>query len=144
MSEALVVNASDVASETWADPVRGEVSFRTIFGAQLITPTFTAGVTDLAPGGWLGHHRHEPAELYYVLEGEGTLAIDGDEYPVSSGTAAYIPGDSEHGIRNSGDGRLRFFYTFAVGSFDQIEYRFTTEHEPPHELPAPREGDASV
>jgi hypothetical protein len=27
---------------------------------------------------------------------------------------AYIPGDNEHGIRNTGNGRSRFFYAFAV------------------------------
>ena len=128
VSDALVINESDVERETWSDSVRGEVSFRTIFGAQpTTTPEFTAGVTELAPGAVLRHHRHKPAELYYVLEGEGTLAIDGEEHAVLAGTAAYIPGNSEHGIRNTGAAPLRFFYTFAVASFDQIDYHFTAE-----------------
>lgn len=122
-----MVNESELERETWSDPVRGEVSFRTIFGGQPARPEFTAGVTDLAPGGWLGHHRHEPAEMYYVLEGEGAVAIDGEEYAVVAGSAAYIPGNSEHGIRNVGGAPLRFFYTFAFAAFDQIEYRFTAE-----------------
>ena len=62
-----------------------------------------------------------------MLHGEVTLTIDGKEYAVGSGTAAYVPSNSEHGIRNTGEGSLRFFYVFAVGSFDQIEYRFTDE-----------------
>ena len=37
----------------------------------------------------------------------------------------HIPGNSDHAIRNTGNGPLRLFYAFAVGSFDQIEYRFT-------------------
>jgi len=123
-----VINESDVHRETWSD-ARGEVAFRTIFGAEPTPPEFTAGVTDLAPGGWLAHHRHEPAELYYVLLGEGALTIDGEQYTVTPGTAAYIPGDSEHGIRNTGTGPLRFFYAFAVGSFEQIEYRFTGDEQ---------------
>jgi quercetin dioxygenase-like cupin family protein len=127
VSDALVIEESNVEREIWSDAVRGELSFRTILGAQATTPEFTAGVTDLAPGGWFGHHRHEPAEIYYVLEGEGALAIDGEEFAVSAGTAAYIPGNREHGIRNTGDGALRFFYVFAVPSVDQIEYRFTAE-----------------
>jgi len=121
------VNESNVGVDTWSDAVRGEVAFRTIFGADPTTPEFTAGVTDLAPGGWLGHHRHEPAELYYVLQGEGILAVGGEEHAVNAGTAVYIPGNSEHGIRNTGSGHLRFFYAFAVGSFDRIEYRFSAD-----------------
>lgn len=127
VSDALVINESDVQQETWSDAVRGEVAFCTIFGAHPTTPQFTAGVADLAPGGWLGHHRHEPAELYYVLHGDGTLTIDGTEYAVGSGTAAYVPSNTEHGIRNTGEGSLRFLYVFAVDSFDQIEYRFTAD-----------------
>lgn len=122
-----MISEANVPIETWSDAVRGEVAFRTIFGADPTTSDFTAGVADLEPGGWLGHHRHEPAELYYVLLGEGVLHIDGEEYAVGAGTAAYIPSNSEHGIRNTGHGPLRLFYVFSIGSSDQIEYRFVGE-----------------
>lgn len=63
-----------------------------------------------------------------MLSGAGTVIIDGEEHAVSAGKAVYIPSNSEHGIRNSGDDPLRFFYAFAVGgSFDQIEYHFTVQ-----------------
>lgn len=127
MSSARVVREDDVERTTWSDPIRGEVGFRTLFGGAVGTADFTVGVTELEVGGWLGHHRHEPAEIYYVLSGEGTLSIDGQDHPVRAGTAAYIPGNSEHAIRNTGSDQLRFFYVFAVGSFGEIEYRFTTE-----------------
>jgi mannose-6-phosphate isomerase-like protein (cupin superfamily) len=125
-SEPLVLQESDVPLEEWADPVRGEVGFRTLFGGGT-TPTdsLTAGVTELRPGGWLGHHRHEPSELYYVVSGEGTVVLDGTEHVVGPGSAVFIPGDCEHGIRNTGSTPLRFFYAFAVGSFTDIEYRFS-------------------
>src|SRR3712207_9053528 len=91
MSDPLVVQDSDVALERWADPVRGEVGFRTLFGGPgTTTADFTAGVTELEPGGWLGHHRHEPSEVYYVLSGQGTVTIEGEDHAVRGGTAAYI------------------------------------------------------
>ena len=128
MSGPLVIHESDVDPVHWSDPVRGEVGFRTVFGAPGTTnPDFTAGVTELGPEGWLGHHRHDPAELYYVVDGSGTLTVDGAEHAVRAGTAVYVPGGAEHGIRNTGAGPLRFFYAFAVGSFDEIEYRFSAD-----------------
>ena len=127
MSGPRVVREADVDRETWSDPVRGQVGFRTLLGGPHSRTDFTAGVTDLEVGGWLGHHRHEPPEIYYVLEGTGIVTIDGEEHPVSADTAVFIPGNSEHGIRNSGAVPLRFLYAFAVGSFDEIEYRFTAE-----------------
>ena len=126
MTGARVTHESDVDQERWSDPVRGDVGFRTFFGAPgTTTRDLTAGVAELEPAGWLGHHRHAPSEVYYVIEGEGVLTIDGSEHPVTAGTAVYVPGDSEHGIRNTGAGVLRFFYAFAVGSFEDVEYRFT-------------------
>jgi quercetin dioxygenase-like cupin family protein len=134
MNRARVIHDADAEPESWSDPFRGEVAFRTLFGRADTRTSFTAGVTDLETGGWLGLHRHGPAEIYYVLTGEGTLTIDGEDHAVSAGTAAYIPGDSEHGIRNTGIGCLRFFYAFAVGSFDDIEYRFTAQQSS-HQVP---------
>jgi mannose-6-phosphate isomerase-like protein (cupin superfamily) len=119
-----VVNETDVEREAWSDS-RGQVGFRTIFGGLVIPGDFTVGVTDLELDGWLGHHRHEPAELYYMLGGEGILTIDGEDHAVGRGMAAYIPSNSEHAIRNTGARPLRFLYVFAVASFEEIEYRFT-------------------
>lgn len=121
------MHEADVPPESWSDPVRGEVAFRTLVGAAGEKGDFTAGVAELEPGSWLGRHRHDPAELYFVLRGEGVLVVDGVEHPVSGGTAASIPGGAEHGIRNSGAATLRIFYAFAVGSFDEVEYEFSRE-----------------
>jgi mannose-6-phosphate isomerase-like protein (cupin superfamily) len=136
MSEAHVISAADVKPERWSDPVRGDMVFRLIFGGPSTETDFSAGVSELEVGGWMGHHRHEPAEIYYVLSGEGVLTIDGEEHPICAGTAAHIPGDSEHAVRNTGNGPLRVFYAFAVGSFDEIEYRFTAEERSDDELQA--------
>jgi mannose-6-phosphate isomerase-like protein (cupin superfamily) len=127
-SEPIILDQSAVPLETWSDPVRGVVAFRTLVGdGTTATDSLTAGVTEMGPGGWLGHHRHEPAEIYYVLEGTGTVVLAGQEHPVHAGSSVFIPGDVEHGIRNTGPGQLRFFYAFAVGSFADIAYRFSAE-----------------
>jgi len=127
MSEAHVISVADVEPERWCDPVRGEMGFRNIFGGAATETDFTAGVTELEVDGCLGHHRHEPAEIYYVFTGEGAVTIDDEEHAVSAGSVVHIPGNSEHAIRNTGNGPLRLSYAFAVGSFDQIEYRFTAQ-----------------
>jgi mannose-6-phosphate isomerase-like protein (cupin superfamily) len=82
-------------------------------------------MTELQPGGWLGLHRHEPAEVYHVVEGQGTVCLDDTEHPVRAGCTVFIPGDVEHGIRATGQEPLRFFYAFAVDSFEDVEYRFS-------------------
>jgi mannose-6-phosphate isomerase-like protein (cupin superfamily) len=128
MGQPLVVQEADVARSSWDDPQKGVLGFRTLIsGGTTATEALTAGISDLGPGGWLGLHRHTAAEIYYVVEGNGVVTLDGVDHPVSAGTAVYIPGDAEHGIRNSGQAILRFFYAFAVDSFDDIVYRFSRE-----------------
>jgi mannose-6-phosphate isomerase-like protein (cupin superfamily) len=126
-NRALVLEESDVPLERWSDPVRGEVGFRTLFGDGATTDSLTAGVTELEPGGWLGHHRHRPAEVYYVVHGTGIVVLGEDERVVGAGSAVFIPGNLEHGIRNTGDTQLRFFYAFAVGSFAEVDYCFSAD-----------------
>ena len=140
MNRALVVRETEVEPETWSDPVRGDVDFRTLFGDTTRKSDFTAGVTHLDPGGWLGHHRHGPSELYFVLSGTGVLTVDGQEHTVAPGTAVYIPSRSEHGIHNTGSEPLRFFYAFAVDSFEKVDYEFTGPQAGPSRYEQRRSG----
>jgi mannose-6-phosphate isomerase-like protein (cupin superfamily) len=125
-SEIVAVRDRDLDRDSWDDPVKGRIAWRTLFGGDNSkTDSLTAGIAEVEPGGWLGLHRHTPAEIYYVLEGSGIVTIDGREYPVAAGTALFIPGDAEHGLRNEGDVVLRFLYAFAADSFAKVEYRFS-------------------
>lgn len=111
--------------EGWDDELHGRVQWRTLFSAERTsTEALTAGVAEIRPGNQLKVHRHLPPELYYLLAGEGMVTIDGVEYPVGVGTAVFIPGNAAHGIRNTGQTLLRFFYAFAVNSFNEVEYIF--------------------
>jgi quercetin dioxygenase-like cupin family protein len=125
-AQPLVCRADEQKRDGWDDPVKGRVGWRTLFSGDL-TPTdkLTAGVAELEPGGWLGLHRHTPPEIYYILEGSGVVTLEGREQEVRGGAAVFIPGDAEHGIRNTGDGPLRFVYVFPADSFAEIEYRFS-------------------
>ena len=124
-SSPMVLHEQDVDAESWEDATRGVLSFRTVFGgADSRVGQFTAGVADLEPGQWLGLHSHEQAELYYVIQGELRLHLEGAEHSLSAGSAVFIPGGATHGVRNVGSTRARFFYTLAADSFDEVEYVF--------------------
>ncbi|WP_245700040.1 cupin domain-containing protein [Geodermatophilus siccatus] len=123
-----VRHSDEVEPQVWDDPVRGEVSFRVLFSADR-TPTSAlyTGLTEVAPGGRLGLHRHGQAEVYHLVEGSGVVVLDGVEHPVTAGSAVFVPGNAEHGIRNTGEGPLRFVYAFATDSVDDVVYRFSDE-----------------
>lgn len=120
-----VVREADVAPDGWDDPIHGRVRWRTLFSqGQTPTEAITCGVAELGPGDRLERHRHAPPEVYYVVAGDGIVFLDGREVAVSAGASVFIPGMAEHGIRQTGQATLRFFYVFAVDSFDGVEYLF--------------------
>jgi len=49
------------------------------------------------------HYHKRGFELYYVLDGQGTVRLDGVEHPVRRGTLVHIPPGVVHGAR----GRMR-------------------------------------
>lgn len=112
--------------ESFHEPGRGHITWRTLLSSGL-TPsnTLTAGIaTCPAKTGYLGHHRHEQAEIYLILEGEGLMYVDGAEQRVEKGGVVFIPGNAEHGIRNVGEEDLVWFYCFAADRFEDVVYRF--------------------
>lgn len=62
----------------------------------------------LPPGVSIGEHRHEGTEeVYYVLEGQGRLILDGQEHPVGPGDISLCRSGHSHGLINPGPATLR-------------------------------------
>lgn len=124
-AQAVVVHESTSPVEGWDDPVRGTVTWRTLLsGDRTPTSQMTLGVAEIGPGVPLRLHRHAPAEIYYVLSGEGVVVIDGVEHAIRTGTSVFIPGNALHGARSTGREPLRILYVFAADSFSDVEYVF--------------------
>jgi mannose-6-phosphate isomerase-like protein (cupin superfamily) len=67
----------------------------------------------LAPGQFTRRHYHREAEeVYFVLEGEGEMEVDGERADVGVGDAVLIPPGSWHQIRAAAAG-LRFLCSCA-------------------------------
>jgi len=123
--ENLVLQENDRQITSWNDQ-RGRLTFRTLFSADsTATEYLVTGVAELPEGGSLALHRHEQAETYYVLSGAGVVSLGGTEYHVRPGSSVFIPGSTEHGIRNTGTLTLRFFYVLAADAFTDIDYVFS-------------------
>lgn len=62
----------------------------------------------IAPGGSTVRHHHKASEeIYYLVEGSGTMEIDGEVRQVGVGDAVLIPPGAWHRITASEDGPLR-------------------------------------
>jgi quercetin dioxygenase-like cupin family protein len=118
----VVARPLDTPVDGWNDQ-RGKAAWTRLFSqGQMPTDSMTAGVAELAQGGFLAPHRHPQAEIYYVLSGQGIATIDGVTHVVDTGTALFIAGGSDHSIRHEATETLRFLYVFAVDRFEDVPY----------------------
>ncbi len=69
-------------------------------------------VVKLAPGkrAWPYHSHRIAEEMFYVLDGEGTLRHAGEEYPIRAGDFICAPADPQqaHQIINTSDSELSY------------------------------------
>ncbi|HUX37648.1 MAG TPA: cupin domain-containing protein [Rectinemataceae bacterium] len=65
-------------------------------------------VFTIEPGGSSPHHAHEWFHANYILEGRGSLIIDGEERTIEAGSVAYIAGGKRHTFVNKGSVPLKF------------------------------------
>lgn len=82
-----------------------------VFRKMLLLPqnvgikSFEVGILMLHPGQEWGYpdHCHEDEEAYFVLQGKGLQIIDDEEFEIEKYTAIYIPPNSIHITKNTGN-----------------------------------------
>ena len=126
--EPVVVRESARDWQTWPEEEaanRGLVYWRTLVSGDVTrSEALTLGIAKIPPGGTLHEHRHRQAEIYLVLQGTGSVRVDGKTRPVGAGSAVFIPADAVHSCENTGASDLRFAYVFPASSFEEVEYVF--------------------
>lgn len=71
---------------------------------------FGFNVVDIEPGGQIPAHDHtgdNQEEVFVILDGNGTLVIDGEEHPAPAGTFCRLAPEVNRTIRNESDAPVR-------------------------------------
>lgn len=92
-------------------PASGDREFRYLVTDEVGCRDLTQFFGVIAPGR-APDHSHVYDEVIYVLEGEGTLHIDGGHEPVSAGTCIHLPPLREHSLENGGDTPMKVVAVF--------------------------------
>jgi quercetin dioxygenase-like cupin family protein len=82
---------------------------RTIANAPLSMALFRFSRGQIGPA----HHHDTEVEVYYGLEGRGTVILDGEEYELLPHTALYIPPGKTHETRNPASEDFVFLAIFS-------------------------------
>ena len=89
----------------------------------------TSGITQcslaeeiLLPGQTVTPHRHrEIEEIYYIVEGRGSMTVGDDRREVTAGDAVYVPRANRHTLTNTGTEPLRLLLVCGPAFFYEDE-----------------------
>jgi len=104
----IVANEKDVPSMVMQSPEVKNAAMKALISPKQGWEGYVMRVVELAEGGYSPRHAHEWPHINYILEGRGTLHIDGQDTPVEAGSYAYVPAGSRHQYTNGGKGMFRF------------------------------------
>jgi mannose-6-phosphate isomerase-like protein (cupin superfamily) len=125
MGGGVLISQDQVAPAQWEDPARGSIAWKTLISGDIaVSDTLICGISILQTGDDFALHSHPQPEIYFGLEGQAAVYVDGDLHLLRPGCALFIPGGAVHGIPDPSPTSARWLYTFAADRFDQIIYSF--------------------
>lgn len=84
----------------------------------------------LLPNQNIGLETHPDNDQFFRIEqGHGTCVIDGNEYPISDGSAVVVPAGSKHDIINTSDSEELKLYTLYSPAHHHDGIVHTTKEE---------------
>jgi quercetin dioxygenase-like cupin family protein len=104
----IVANEKDIPAMVMESPEVKAAAMK-----ALISPTegwegYVMRVVELGEGGYSPKHAHDWPHINYILEGSGSLHINGEDTPIEAGSYAYVPAGSLHQYKNDGSAIFRF------------------------------------
>lgn len=128
LARHIFINLGDEGWESWTDPAlraRSPVRWKLLFTPEH-TPEneMTVGILEIPPGAMLLRHHHALQEIYYILDGIGTMQIDNHHFSIGPDTSVFIPPHAPHRTVNTGTTTLRFVFMLPTKRFNDIVYYF--------------------
>jgi quercetin dioxygenase-like cupin family protein len=104
----IVANEKELAAARIDNPMVKAAAIKVLVGPQQGWDDYVMRVIELDADGYSPAHAHPWPHINYMLEGQGTLTIEGQPHAVQAGGYAYVPAGSHHQFKNSGPGKFRF------------------------------------
>ncbi len=95
------------------------------------------GTQQVPQGAGIPRHRHAYMdEVFYVLEGKGTVLLNDERLPIQKGDTIFIPKGSWHAFENPGTELFLLFATTPTGQENYTRAISNQPGEPPKHLTA--------
>ncbi|GMU51654.1 MAG: hypothetical protein AMXMBFR33_08000 [Candidatus Xenobia bacterium] len=124
---------------TQLDSEPHNVLFKDLYPWDAIGETpFGASLALVEVGGETMLHSHHPAETFFICQGRGTMTVNGETTPVSTGDVIYLPPGSQHTLKNTSEGEsLMFLSVFWDAEQDEEAEPEQAQEQPRLFFPSP-------
>ena len=114
--KVFVVKAKDVKPGLFLNEFPGVKESKIIWREKNIpTKTLVMGITEVPPAIKATMHRHHTEEIYYILEGEGCVEVEGETIGFKKGDTVFLLENVKHRpINTDANNPLKFVYACGV------------------------------
>jgi quercetin dioxygenase-like cupin family protein len=93
-------------------PRGGGVETRPLVEESVGASNITSGITTFPPGAAIRLHSHNTEEMVTILEGEGTVEVEGRQTELGRYDTTFVPPGLFHRFINRGDSLMRILWVY--------------------------------
>lgn len=101
-------HVNDLENKVVQNPLADKAKMKVLVGPNEGWDNHVMRVFELEPGGFTPRHQHPWPHINYIVEGNGTLFLNGQENSIQAGSYAYVPGNELHQFQNTSETVLKF------------------------------------
>ncbi len=103
-----VTHYKQILPVTMDNEVVKNVAGRILIGREDGAKNFCMRLFEMGVGGYTPRHSHDWEHEVFVHTGNGEVSIEDQWYPLSPGSAIFVPSNVEHQFRNTGEEMFTF------------------------------------
>jgi len=103
-----VSHRDDIEMKKLVGDIYKNVSKQVLIGPEQGWEDYVMRLFTVEKGGCSPLHAHDWPHIVFIVEGDGVLYLDGDEYPIRAGSVMFIPGGKEHQLTQKGEANFVF------------------------------------
>ncbi|KQC12358.1 MAG: hypothetical protein APR63_11300 [Desulfuromonas sp. SDB] len=112
----VIKKLNDAETTTYDDDQIKGMKKHLLIGAKENSPTMALRIMEVEESGYSPYHSHSWEHVNYILEGEGILVTQQQEYPLQPGDSVLVEPELKHQYRNTGKGKFKFICMVPVAN----------------------------
>jgi quercetin dioxygenase-like cupin family protein len=104
----MINHIKNIKDIVMSSPEVKEAKMKALVGPEEGWDGYVMRLVEVGPYGYTPKHQHPWPHINYMVEGDGEVFLDGEVYPVTEGSFAYIEVNKLHQFKNTTNKTFKF------------------------------------